>query len=148
MCRARLLLALLCLLTSGTMAQAGWRYVEWGMTDRQIVSASGGQAKRHYVSDRASWGEYPSVRATAHEMGQDFEIWFYTDPYDGLYAIRLVPIGIYWCIDIRERAMARWGYQVQFVDGDPYWDDQRSGNRASVIGFRGCTVKLEPLPAR
>ncbi len=42
--------------------------------------------------------------------------------------------------------MARWGYQVQFADGDPYWDDTRSGNRASVIGFRGCTVKLEPLP--
>lgn len=140
------LLVAACLLLATTSAHAGWRYADWGMTDRQIIAASNGAAARHYEHNRARWGEYPSVKARAHEMGQDFEVWFFTDPLDGLYAIRLVPTGIYWCIDIRESAMARWGYQVQFADGDPYWDDTRSGNRASVIGFRGCTVKLEPLP--
>lgn len=136
---------ILALLVTAQTAQAGWRYAEWGMTPEDLVRASDGAAKRHYESSRESWGEYPTVKTAVREMGQDFEVWFYTDPYDGLYMIRLVPTGDYWCIDIRESAMARWGYDVRFVDGDPYWNDSRHELRASVIGFRGCTVKLEPL---
>ncbi len=136
---------LLGLLAGATAAQADWRYAQWGMAPDDLVRASEGAARRHYESHRESWGEYPSVKAMVREMGQDFEVWFFTDPHDGLYMIRLVPSGDYWCIDIRESAMARWGYDVRFADGDPYWLDPKHELRASIIGFRGCTVKLEPF---
>ncbi|MDF1719274.1 MAG: hypothetical protein P1U65_01220 [Minwuia sp.] len=139
------LIAALIVLASIQTAQAGWRYAQWGMSPDELVAAAGGGAVRHYEPAPERWGEYPSAKGKVREMGQDFEVWFYTDPYDGLYMIRLVPTGLYWCIDVRESAMARWGYDVRFNDGDPYWNDRRNELRASVIGFRGCTVKLEPL---
>ncbi|WP_416898577.1 MAG: hypothetical protein ACMVY4_02230 [Minwuia sp.] len=127
-------------------AQAGWRFAEWGMSKDELIAASNGEAGPHYEQNRESWGEYPAAKSEAHEMGHKFEAWYYIDPYDGLYAIRLVPQGLYWCIDIRDRAMQRWGYRdLRHEDGDPVWKMPETNNRVSIIGFRGCTVKLEPL---
>lgn len=141
---ALVLAAALCLSDD---AAAGWRYAEWGMSRDEVIAASDGRAHVHHEGFREPWGEYPAAKALAHEMGQSFEVWFYVDARHGLYAIRLVPTGRYWCVDIREKSMARWGYQVTFERGDPVWRDMANGNRISVIGYRGCTIKLEPLPA-
>ncbi len=81
------------------------------MSKAEVQAASDGDAKPHYEPNAESWGEYPALKGTANEMGHKFEVWYFVDPYDGLYAIRLVPQGWYWCIDIRERSMQRWGYK-------------------------------------
>jgi len=127
-------------------AQAEWRYTHWGMSRAELIKASNGTATVYRESQAESWGEYPAAKANVAEMGQSLEAWFYIDPHDGLYAIRLVPTGMYWCIDVRDRAMQRWGY-ARLLDGDfqMYWAKPDANNRISIIGFRGCSIKFEPL---
>jgi hypothetical protein len=140
----RVVLFLLILLPA--TSEAGWRFAEWGMSKAEVQAASDGDAKPHYEPNAESWGEYPALKGTANEMGHKFEVWYFVDPYDGLYAIRLVPQGWYWCIDIRERSMQRWGYKnLRYEDQNPTWRKPKENNKVSIIGFSGCSVKLEPL---
>lgn len=127
-------------------ADAGWRFAEWGMSREQLITASEGAVAPHYEAKRESWGEYPAAKSRVHEMGHDFEVWYFVDPYDGLYAIRLVPQGFYWCIDIRDVSMQRWGYRdLRYEDQNPTWRKPEENNRISIIGFEGCSVKIERL---
>ena len=140
-----LLLLLAVALQSGTV-EAGWRFAEWGMSRDEVIAASGGEVKPHYETNRESWGEYPAAKGVANEMKHRFEVWYYIDPYDGLYAIRLVPQGFYWCIDIRDQSMQRWGYRdLRYEDQNPTWRKPEENNRISIIGFQGCSVKIERL---
>ncbi len=135
--------ALLCLPFA---AQAEWRYAKWGMSKEQLLAASNGKAKPYYEPDPQSWGEYPVAKSPVYEMKHNFEAWFYIDPYDGLYAIRLVPTGGYWCHDIREESLRRWGYRAMRNDGLILnWEVASRNNFVSVIALKGCTIKFEPL---
>ena len=61
--------------------------------------------------------------------------------------MRLVPTGNYWCIDVRAKLTDRYGSVDFFDDGDAVWTDEAGGNRISLIGFRGCSIKYEALSA-
>ncbi len=137
---------LLAVLLLGAPAQAGWRYAEWGMDEAAVIAASRGQAKPYDVALKQSWGEYPGLVAPWSDLRQSFEIWFYFERRSGaLYALRLVPTGGYWCIDIRARLTARYGTPHHFDDQVPVWIDTANNNRISLIGFRGCSIKYEAL---
>jgi len=127
-------------------AGAGWRYAEWQMSRDEVIDASGGQAKAYLVANRRAWGEYPGLTAPFRDGQHTFEAWFYFDRYTGgLYAIRLVPTGEYWCIDIRAKLTARYGTVDFFDDNGAVWTDRDHDNRVSLIGFRGCSIKYESL---
>ena len=141
-----LLIALALSLAMAQAAQAGWRYAEWGMSKAEVIAASGDKARPYVVANRRSWGEYPDLAAPFADMTHTFEVWFYFDRYkERLYAIRLVPTGSYWCIDIRRKVMDRYGSTHRFIDEIAVWEDKSANNRISITGFRGCTVKYEPL---
>jgi hypothetical protein len=142
----RLLSLILCLVVAALPAEAGWRFAEWGMSKEELIAASDGDVAPYYEANRESWGEYPVAKSTAAEMKHRFEVWYFVDPYDGLYAIRLVPQGYYWCIDIREQSMQRWGYKdLRYENQNPTWRKPDENNLVTIIGLKGCTVKLEPL---
>jgi len=129
-------------------ASAGWRYAEWRMTPDEVIAASDGTAKSHFVANRRAWGEYPKLAAPYRDGELTFEAWFYFDRYSGgLKAVRLVPTGNYWCIDVRAGLTDRYGTVHSFDDGRAVWTDEAHDNRISLIGFRGCSVKYEPLSA-
>lgn len=142
----RLLFSTLVLIALTATAEAGWRFAEWGMSKEQLLAASEGTAKPHYEPNAESWGEYPAAKGTVNEMRHKFEVWYYVDPVDGLYAIKLIPQGFYWCIDIREQSMRRWGYKnLRYENQNPTWRKPEENNLVSIIGLKGCSVKLEPL---
>lgn len=127
-------------------AGAGWRFAEWGMSKDELISASDGQVVPFYEPNPESWGEYPVAKGNVNEMRHRFEVWYFIDPYDGLYAIKLIPQGYYWCIDIRDQSMQRWGYSgLRYEDQNPTWKIAAQNNRVSIIGLKGCSVKIEPL---
>ncbi|WP_417518375.1 hypothetical protein [Minwuia sp.] len=134
------------LLVLSAPVEAGWRFAEWGMSREELIAASDGEVEPHFPQNRESWGEYPAAKGEVNEMRHRFEVWYFIDPYDGLYAIRLVPQDFYWCIDVREQSMQRWGYSdLIYEDQNPTWRKPATNNRISIIGFKGCSVKLEPL---
>lgn len=146
MSRLRLPLVILAFCLLALPAEAGWRFAEWGMSKEQLLAASNGEATPHYEPNAESWGEYPVAKSLVNEMRHKFEVWYFVDPVDGLYAIKLIPQGFYWCIDVREQSMRRWGYtNLRYENQNPTWRVPSENNLVSIIGLKGCSVKLEPL---
>jgi hypothetical protein len=143
--RLQALLLALCLGWPGT-GLAGWRYAEWGMTKAEVIAASKNAAKPYVVAVRRSWGEYPALVAPYADMTHTYEAWFYFDKHEErLYAIRLVPTGRFWCIDIRREIMERYGSNHRMVENEAIWQDPAHNNRISITSFQGCTIRYEPL---
>lgn len=134
-----------CLLWS-RQGLAGWRYADWGMTKAEVIAASENRAKPYVVANRRPWGEYPDLVAPHADLSHQFEVRFYFDRHEErLHAIRLVPTGGFWCIDIRRKVMERYGTNHRAVDSYTVWDDVTGNNRISITGFADCTIKYEPL---
>ena len=148
-CRHALLSIALGLVVSVLSARASladWQYTRWGMTEAEVIEASGGLAVTHHISVRESWGIYPDLVAPTRFGVFDYDAFFYFDDESGgLKAVRLEPPAPVWCIDVLKALMDRYGTDQETLDGKTVWRDPPNNNRITLSGFSTCRVKYQPL---
>ena len=126
---------------------AGWRYAQWGMTEREVEDASNGEALPTGADTAAYWEIVPRLSSPERFGPFDMEAEFYFDDAGGLSSVRLLPIDNIWCLDMIKYLMRKFTYQGP-VEESYVWRDRNNGNRVQLGRFAKCTVTFLPGTSR
>lgn len=126
-------------------ADAGWAYTEWGMSEDEVLAAAEGRVGRFFEPNREPWGLYPELIGDHRDMHHTYEVEFYFDDGGGLVGVRLAPYGLFWCMDLLQGLVKKFGYsRLARRGGILEFADERQNNLISHR-FEPCSVRYQPL---
>lgn len=131
-------------------AAAGWAFTEWGMSEDEVLAAGKGRVARFVELHREPWGLYPELIGDYRDLQHSFEVEFYFDRKgSGLVGVRLAPYGLYWCMDLLQALLQKYGYANMVRHGGMLeFSDPRTNNLISHR-FEPCSLRYQPLdPAK
>jgi hypothetical protein len=134
-----------------TSAQADWQYAKWGMTKKEIIAASKGEAREYKRGEDFVCNNDRKVIAVIAKKvlaGTAFTVAFCAYADGKLSSVRLDNSGAN-TYQLRETMLGQYGVPISNGRDNLMWNDRKSGNAViftDQLGIgTGAMIEYKPL---
>lgn len=143
---SKILLTLIALISSYSIACAEWQFVKWGMTPAAAIAASKGQAKAIKPGDDvvcAFVAQTPFATIPQKSIGgYDFQVTLCTDHSGKVSSVALSPANGTNLPTLRNSLVSQYGQPTR-SGSTQIWNDQKTGNTVSYYDVGGVVGRIE-----